>query len=318
MKIHIVTPTSARQRTGNAHTAVRWAAFLRGAGHRVRIMTEWDHSTTDMMVALHARRSHQAIADFAERFPDRPLVVVLTGTDLYRDIRDDPKAQQSLQLAHRLVVLQERGLDELAHVLRQKTTVVYQSASAFPSRPRLKRAFEVCVSGHLREEKDPFRAALASNYLPENSRIRITHIGAALTRSMDAQARALAKRFPRYRWLGPVPHWKARQLLARSALMVISSRMEGGANVICEAVMSGVPVIASDVAGNIGMLGADYAGYYPWGNEHALAEMLSRAELDAGFYGQLVRQCAARRPLFDPARESADVIALVESFCGAS
>ena len=113
------------------------------------------------------------------------------------------------------------------------------------------------------------------------------------------------RREPRYRWLGELPHGAAVRRLARARLMVISSRMEGGANVVTEALAAGVPVIASRIPGNVGMLGSAYAGYYPLGDERALARMLSRAESDPAFYARLERQCAARRKLTGRAREKA-------------
>jgi glycosyltransferase involved in cell wall biosynthesis len=156
----------------------------------------------------------------------------------------------------------------------------------------------------LREEKDPFRLAAALQYLPQQSRIRVTHMGAAMSFEMATAARAWTKREPRYRWAGELPHWLALRCLARARLMVISSRMEGGANVVTEALAAGVPVIASRIPGNIGMLGKDYAGYYPPGNERALARLLWRAESDPEFYRKLKHQCAARRPLVSRKREN--------------
>lgn len=305
MKIALITPAGAGSRLGNRATANRWANFLREAGHRVIVQIAWDKRPADLMIALHARRSYSSISDFAAAFPRRPLVVALTGTDLYRDIRTDRQAQQSLQLATRLIVLQEQGLHELAPELRGKTRVVYQSTKPFGMTRPLLRSFEVCVSGHLRVEKDPFRAALALRYLPDTSRIRVTHIGGALSAAMADEAEKWMRREPRYRWLGELPRWRARRYLARARLMIISSRMEGGANVVTEAITAGTPIIASHIPGNVGMLGPDYAGYYPLEDEQALASVLERAEADSTFYRTLKRQCAARRPLLAPARERA-------------
>jgi glycosyltransferase involved in cell wall biosynthesis len=172
-------------------------------------------------------------------------------------------------------------------------------------------SFEVCVSGHLREEKDPFRAAAALRLLPAESRVRVTHLGGALSDAMAAEARAWMAREPRYRWLGELPHARALRVLARSRLMVISSRMEGGANVVCEALASGVPVIASRVPGNVGMLGARYPGYYPFGDERKLARLVSRAERDPAYYSLLAEACAARAPLVAPKRERQGLKTLV-------
>lgn len=297
VKIALITPAPPGTRHGNRSTATRWAGMLRELGHRVTIQVDWDGAPTDLLLALHARRSHASIRNFAVCCPDKPIVLALTGTDLYRDIRSDPEAQASLPLAARLIVLQAQGPLELAPALRKKTHVVYQSARVIKRAPPLKTHFEVIVSGHLRDEKDPFRTAAALAYLPVTSKIRVTHIGGAMSDAMARQAHTWMRREPRYRWLGEVAHGKALRLLARSRLMVISSRMEGGANVVSEALANNVPVIASRIAGNIGMLGRDYAGYYPLENEQALARLLSRAEMQPAFYSKLAAQCRARKPL---------------------
>jgi putative glycosyltransferase (TIGR04348 family) len=303
LKISLVTPAAVRSRNGNRNTATRWAAFLRELGHKVVLEQQWSGGGADIMIALHARRSHDSILAYAESFPGRPLVVVLTGTDLYRDIRSDANAQRSLALAKHLVVLQELGALELPARFRRKTRTIYQSARAVVRPAPLSGCFEVVVSGHLREEKDPFRAAAAAALLPPDSRIRVTHLGGALSAAMAAEAREWMAQEPRYRWLGELPHWKALRTLARSRMMVISSRMEGGANVVCEALACKVPVIASRVRGNVGMLGTEYPGYFPLGDERALARLLLRAERDPAYYAALVRGCTARAALVTPARE---------------
>lgn len=313
MRIALVTPYLPAARNGNAHTAVRWARHLRTAGHRVKMQLEWDGEDADLMIALHARRSAASIHRFAQVHPGRPLIVVLTGTDLYRDIRHDSDAQHSLQLASRLVVLQDRGLDELPAELRAKAEVIYQSAVRYKPVPRVRRHFDICVAAHLREEKDPLRVAYASGLLPAESRIRIRHVGQALEPKWADEAVRCTKQFPRWHWLGPLSHGEARRRIARSHLLVNSSRMEGGAIVILEAVTAGVPVLASRIPGNEGMLGVDYAGYFPLGDERALAELMYRAETDAEFYVGLQRQCALRAELFEPQREAAAVQRLIES-----
>lgn len=308
MRIAVITPAGARSRHGNRNTAARWARLLRELGHRVAVQTSWDERAADLMIALHARRSHESIKRYAAHCPQRPLIVVLTGTDLYRDIQHDAGAQESMRLATRMVVLQEAGLSELAPTMRRKTRVIYQSTKAIQPRPPLKSCFEVTVSGHLREEKDPFRTAAALAHLPSESRIRVSHLGGAMSPQMEREALAWTRHQPRrYRWLGELAHGKALRILARSRLMVISSRMEGGANVVSEALAAGVPVLASKISGNIGMLGRDYAGYYPLEDEKVLARLLWRAESEPGFYHHLRRQCAARSKLVRPRVEKREL-----------
>jgi len=311
MKIALITPAAPRTRLGNRNTAMRWARMLRELGHDVRVEQQWNGAPSDAMIALHARRSHESILRYADQCPRRPLVVTLTGTDLYRDIRSDATAQLSLKLATRLIVLHELGATDLPARHRAKTRVVFQSAVATRRRPPLASRFEVVVCGHLRQEKDPFRAAAALHYLPRASRIRITHLGGALAPDMAEEARRWMAADRRYRWLGELAHWRALQILARSPLMVISSFMEGGANVVCEALAARTPVIASRIAGNIGMLGRDYGGYYPVGDERALARALWRAESDPLYYRQLKRSCGARRALVTPRHEQQALRALL-------
>jgi putative glycosyltransferase (TIGR04348 family) len=311
MRIAIVTPSAASARTGNRHTAQRYAAFLRDAGHRVRTASAWDGAECDLMIALHARKSSESIARFRARFPARPLIVVLTGTDLYRDIQVDAAARRSLEAATLLVTLQDMGALELARRLRPKVRTVYQSARVARRADPPARRFRICVLGHLRDEKDPFRAALALRYLPGVAGLEVRHVGDALTPEMAAEATRLGRADPRYCWIGGVAHSRALAWLAASHLLVVSSRMEGGANVVCEAARAGVPVLASRIRGNVGMLGRDYPGYYRLGDERALARLIDRARTDRTFYRRLKAGVAARRPLFAPAAERRGVLAVV-------
>ena len=311
MRIVIVTPSAAGARTGNWHTAQRYARFLRAAGHRVRISSGWDGAECDLMLALHARKSANSIDRFHACHPGRPVIVVLTGTDLYRDIRRDATARNSLERATRLIALQDQAGRELNSRLRGKLRVVYQSANVSRAAAPPQRCFRVCVIGHLREEKDPFRAVLALAHLPGDRRVEIVHVGDALSRDMAGEARRLMRIETRYRWMGGVPHARALAWLARSHLLVVSSRMEGGANVICEAARIGVPVIASRVPGNVGMLGPRYPGYYPLEDERALARLIDRAGIDRRFYRRLESGTAARRHLFAPAAERRGLLSVV-------
>jgi glycosyltransferase involved in cell wall biosynthesis len=161
----------------------------------------------------------------------------------------------------------------------------------------------VSVIGHLRDVKDPLRAAKAACLLPADSRVKVEQVGRAYTESWAERARAEMGMNPRYTWRGDVPANSVRQLLARSHAMVISSISEGGANVISEAAVAGVPILASRMDGNIGLLGATYPGYFPVGGTRPLARLLRRIECDQSFVRQLTKAVAARAPLFRPQRE---------------
>jgi len=315
-RISIVTPAAAGSRTGNRHTAQRWARLLRTLGHRVAVGTEWDGRACELLIALHARRSHASVARFRAAHPHTPLVVVLTGTDLYRDLPASAEARRSLALADRLVALQDEARRVLPARLRGKLRVIYQSADtplrADPPRGR----FRVLVSGHLREEKDPFRAAAALAHLRALPRLEVIQLGAALSEPMRAEAEDWVRREPAYRWLGARSHARALAWLAHSHLLVVSSQMEGGANVISEAARIGTPVLASRIAGNVGMLGRGYPGYFPFGDERALARLIRRAARERAFYARLKRALRARRGLFVPAAERRALAALLGELLG--
>jgi putative glycosyltransferase (TIGR04348 family) len=314
-RILIVSPAAARDNNGNWQTASRWARFLRGR-YLVDVGADFAGNAPrpDLLIALHARRSAAAIGAFKAAHPDRPCLLVLTGTDLYRDIDTSPEAKASLASADALVVLQEAGLARLARHLQSKTQVIYQSSPALrPAPPSpAKRHIDICMIGHLRPEKDPLTFMRAAALI-QNPRLRLLHIGAALDPALLAAAQATGSATPRYRWLGPMPHAQTRQRLKRCHAMAIASHMEGGANVIIEAVTSGVPVLASHIDGNVGMLGQDYAGYFPAGDAGALARLIERCAADTAFDALLRRQCAARAPLFAPGAEQAALADLVDN-----
>jgi putative glycosyltransferase (TIGR04348 family) len=301
-RLFIVTPAGAGMRNGNRHTALRWATLLRQKGHRVRVALEWQGERCDALIALHARRSHASIARC--RSAQRPLIVVLTGTDLYKDLpAGSAQARESLELADRLIVLQDAALAELPAPARRKARVVYQSADPGVRHAPPRGVFRVAVVGHLRGEKDPFRAAAA--LASTKGDVEVVQIGVALEARFAEEAQRWMAREPRYRWLEGVTHRRAMEWMARSHVLVVSSLMEGGANVVAEAARIGTPVLASRMSGNIGMLGRGYAGYFPVGDEAALGRLIARGMREKAFYAKLKTQLQARRALFAPAAERA-------------
>ncbi|MGH8805318.1 MAG: selenoneine biosynthesis selenosugar synthase SenB [Polaromonas sp.] len=321
----LVSPAMAESNNGNWHTAHRWAQFL-SAYCDIALLAQWPekpgmsggqrrslrHRTPQAMLALHARRSAASIRAWAEAYPGKPLIVVLTGTDLYRDIHTDAAAQQSLALASHLVVLQDAGLAALPEAWRGKARVIYQSAPILKPARKSSQRFRALMVGHLRDEKDPltYMRAAAHDFA---AGIRFDQIGEALAPDLAEAARATEQRTPRYRWLGGLPRAVTRQHIKRAHVLVNCSQMEGGAQVILEAVQSGTPVLASRISGNLGMLGADYAGYFALGDDAQLAALVRRCAAEPDFLALLQRQCRARAYLFAPQEEKRLVINLLSS-----
>ena len=282
-----------------------------GTDYRVELTDSGAGNDASLLIALHARRSADSVRRWSEEMPGLPVLVVLTGTDLYRDIRVDASAQESLRLAHGLVVLQERGIDELPVQYRAKTFVCYQSTSKEGPLPKTPRHLRVLMVGHLRDEKDPQTYFDAASRLANRNDILFDHIGAALNPEWAEKARGFEASHPRYRWLGPLAHDVTLGRIRQAHLLVHPSRMEGGAHVVMEAVRRGTPVLASRIPGNVGMLGDDYEGYFAAGDPEDLAASLMRCRDDPTMLERLNVMCGARSHLFDPVRERTTLLAIV-------
>lgn len=311
-KISIVTPAPVNSQHGNRITALRWQKILSQLNYSVQLMESFDGKEVNLLIALHAHRSHRSIADFKKACPNQPIILVMTGTDLYRDIKVYSDVYLSMQLADRIVLLQPAAVEEIPQDMHHKVCVIYQSVRSIKRKPLLKKHFLISLIGHLRPEKDPFCTVRSLPYIPTTSKIQIQHLGKAMSEDMAELATQYSMSSLRYRWLKELKHSIALQKLARSHLMVISSLMEGGAHVVSEAIAIGVPVIASDIPGNRGLLGENYLGYYPVGDEKALAKILFQAETDRHFYVTLEEQVKSRQKLVDPAFEKSSIESLLQ------
>jgi putative glycosyltransferase (TIGR04348 family) len=303
MRIAIVTPAARGSRKGNRVTALRWAGLLRALGHRAVVSPSWQGEPCDVLVALHATRSHPSILRFRERHPAAPLVVAMAGTDLYEDLPASEEARRSLELATRVTVLQPLGILRLPPAIRERARVLLQSARAVPAAPAPEGVLQACVLAHLRAVKAPLLAAQAAARLPARSRWSVVHLGAPLDEESAARARAEEARNPRYAWRGERRRREALGVLAGSAALLVTSRLEGGSNAVSEAVAAGVPVLSTRVDGSVGVLGEDYPGYFAVGDADGLAALLVRVEEDAGLRARLLAGIARARPLVEPARE---------------
>jgi putative glycosyltransferase (TIGR04348 family) len=308
--VALVTPAFADANNGNWQTAKRWARML-AAEHRVELLARWGGEPADMMLALHARRSAPSIDAFAHAQPQRPLIVALTGTDLYQDLAVDASARRSIEQATRLIVLQDQAPLAVPESHRHKVDVVFQSTPARRKLHKTTQHLRAVVVGHLRAVKDPATAMRAMRLLKHRRDILMDHCGAALDDALAQQARALMSEAPAYRWLGGVTHAQALARIQRAHVLVHPSVLEGGAHVVMEAARCGTPVIASRMAGNVGMLGTTYEGYFEVGDDVGLARCLERARDDAEWLARLTQAVQARAPLFSPQAESAALRAAV-------
>lgn len=310
-KIIVVTPYLADANNGNWRTAQRWQSLLEPY-FAVIVQGEWNGEACDALVALHARRSAASIQRYHAQQPNAPLVVVLTGTDLYRDLAVSSEARASLDMATRLIVLQDDAIQHVPLAHRKKTHIVYQSAKPLSPATKFRGKLDVVVVGHLREEKDPATVFRAVESLPVGANITVQHIGAPLDATLATRAEELARTHPRYTWSGALPHGLTRAAIKRAHVLVHPSIMEGGANVIVEAITAGTPVLASRMSGNVGMLGKEYEGYFPVGDSDALVALMLRCFNDPNFYSRLNLACKTRARLFLPVAEQTTLKLLME------
>ncbi|GGY67440.1 selenoneine biosynthesis selenosugar synthase SenB [Marinobacter zhanjiangensis] len=313
MKLLLLTPAPPGSLAGNRATAERWASLLENLGHQVAVSTDYDPAEADgadMLIALHAWRSHQAVARWRADQGRKPLIVALTGTDLYRYQYSHPQQTHlSMQHADALIVLHHLAWQVVPEDWRERITVVLQSAPEPDTahEPEETGAFDICVIGHLREEKDPLRAARAVRLVPADSRIRVVQAGKAHDAQWEQAAREEMARNPRYHWRGEIPREQTARLMGQCRAMVISSVMEGGANVVSEACRAGLPVLASDIPGNLGLLGQDYPGAYPVGDEAVLASLMEQAENDPQWLDSLKTITDQLAADFTPEKERASL-----------
>ena len=308
--VRIITPGTRAANNGNWRTAQRWAKLLQTVARPI-VQSRWDGEPADMLIALHAHRSADSVLAARQSHPNLPIVVALSGTDLYRDLPGSPAAHAALDTADRIIALQFDARRQLPEAWAAKCAVIYQSAPVLEPVRKSSTHFDVAVVGHLRSEKDPRTLWRAIERLDPSLPIRITHIGEALDPQLGKQAQAVMARDSRYRWVGGRAHGLARLAIRRAHLLVHPSVMEGGANVIVEAVTSGTPVLASLVSGNLGMLGHEYPGYFPVGDAKALAAALERLAREPDAMRELRRACKRIAHLFTPARERTGLRRLV-------
>ncbi len=306
MRIALLCPPRMGKRSGNAVTARRYAGIFTSLGHSVRVIDAYDGGTDDVLVALHAQKSAREALRYRRAYPHGRLIVVMTGTDLYRDLPRSRMAHRVLARADAIVTLQSDGIRFLPREVRKKAVAIIQSATMKKASHRnsvtSKKPWRFLVIGHLRREKDSLRPAQALRVL-RSVPLSVVQIGGALDAAHDRRARAWALRDARYRWIGERPSAYVHTQMLLGDALIIPSRMEGGANVVCEAIAAGLPVLASRVSGNVGILGASYSGYFAVADTADCAAIMKQFVDDASFRAQLRREISALAPFVRPSRE---------------
>lgn len=301
LRIAIVTPAARGSRVGNRATALRWAALLRRLGHRPRVIGGWRDDPCDVLLTVHAVKSAPAVLAARSARPDLPIVTLLSGTDIYPTFSPDGATLAAISTADALVALQPLAAAALPEDLRGRVRTIVQSATATPATRA--DGFHACLLAHLRPVKAPLLAVRAVAALPPSADITLTLAGSRLVEDYSREVLAAAAREPRVRWIGELSRADAKRLVARSAVCLVPSRAEGGANVISEAIAAGTPVLCSAVPGNLGLLGAGWPGVFPADDVEGCSRLLLRAATDEVFVDDLRARTQAMQPMVAPSNE---------------
>jgi putative glycosyltransferase (TIGR04348 family) len=313
MRIQLITRSPRSSSNEAAVSARRWDCMFRSLGHRVEVTARYRGRSADLLVAIEATENAESIRRFHEEHPCSPIVIMLGANEAYRDLQSETELLELLDTATRLVVTQGRTGVSFPPHLRRKTWLIHQSALPLIRRPRPPRdTFQICVVGHQRPSDDAFRVAQAVRALPETSKVRVIHVGQTDSEHLEQRAQEESRNNDRYLWLGSRSHSQMRRLIAGSHLVAITARREGAMSGLSEAVMSAVPVVSSRLYGPRGLLGDDYAGFFPPGDTGALAELIQKAETNSEFYDRLKAQCGRAARYLQPERERAALRELLE------
>jgi len=315
----IHSPFLRQTSQGNSVSADRLEDILLDQGLRVA-QEEVDYQGGEALcfIALNARRSAGAVVSFKAAHPGSPVIVILTGTDINHAEMEDPASptRRTMDAVDALVVLHDAELESVPEYLRDKCYVIYPSVRLPPQcqhqldQPDQSGRLNVIMAGNLRSEKNPQLVIDACGYLHQHPDILISSYGEA-SGQMAQNMLGASSELMNFDWHGKIDHAALLQKMEHAHLLLNTSTQEGGANAICEAITVGLPVVASKIRGNIGMLGEDYLGFFPSGDARALAKLLQRSVTDKVFYSTLKSQLADRTPLFTYAAESKAWHALV-------
>lgn len=308
----VLDPSPPGVHGGNRVTALRWARVLRGEGWRVRVRGTWDAEPAELLVVLHALKGAASVRRWRERRGDAPLVVALTGTD-FEAGADRTAALASLRSADAVVVLFEGAGGALRAALDRPVHVVPQSFRGCDEPPPpVEAGVVLALLANLRPVKDPLLAPRALALRPSLAGVRLDVAGSVLDEASGAAMQAAAEHDERVRWLGPLRRREALAVLTRSHALLCTSRHEGGAGAVGEALAFGRAVLSTDLPACRALLGADHPGLFPVGDAEALAWRIERFVADAGYRDRLTAASRARADRVSPARERAAWRALLD------
>lgn len=327
---------------GNAVSALRLARHLRAEGVRVRSLATLEPGfpprleaalrsfRPHLVHALHARKGGAAWLDHA--LPgDPPLVVSLTGTEIHRDLGDPAAAPRVLMALERaaLVLASGRALLEAARAvvpsIAGRSLLVPKGAELPPRDPGFdlrraaglpRNAFVFLLPAGLRAVKDPlFALEPLARLRRRDPRVAFVHCGDALDGDLAEEFRRRAAGEPWIRSLGALPFRRMASAYAGASVVLNTSRSEGFANVLPEAMLAARPILASAVPSNAEAIRDGRTGLlYAPGDGEAFLRAAARLLRDGALRRRL--GAAARREARGRFSPAAEARAVAEAYGG--
>ena len=326
---------------GNWRTASRYAQMLRASGINAAVFEPKDMADAcahtgqrTVAIVLNAARSHQEITTFARA--GIPVMVVLTGTDLYGALAPDAtgserygQAEKAMHTASLLLTLQEEAKNEVQQrwpkLADRVHSIIQTSPQRSPHAPRItpnSKTVRFLIAAHIREEKDPRTAFLAFHKAfpdgwavrSEGRRVpvRLIHVGGRRDKSLAQELMQMGSNYPGILLEGSLSHAQTMRQMTHVHCLVQPSVSEGGALVVSEAVACRLPILASNIPSHRSQLGADYPGLFPVGSVSGLAELMTRFVGDQAFVDSLfAREAGLISKLATPSHEREALAALV-------
>lgn len=310
LDVLVSSPFPIESLQGNSISANRIARRIADLGLRTAACHDYQAQDANVLIALHTRRGLPTIKAFRARYPQRAIIAVATGTDLYKDLPNgDTDALEGMRLADAIVTYQDHSAADVPAEFAAKVRTIWKSIELpitenLPEPPATPKTFTILA--HLRETKDPFLTVRALQHLDAALPIEARHFGTPLEAGLEAEALGWMRRENRYHWSTPIPREEVAAAIRSSHATINTGKTEGGSNAVCESIVLGTPVLATETPANIGFLGRDYGGYFPVSDARALAQLIERCcQPDATFLHMLASQLEPRADLFRPATESA-------------
>lgn len=314
MRVLIVTPYPLSGSNGNTITAKRLETILDIPPIRAEALHTHTPPPADILINLHATKTFPAAKHFKATNPNAKLITLITGTDLNQHLpAKHPHIAPALELADVIVVPHHHALPELPTSVHAKTKVIPASIviPELPSLPPLPSP-TIILPSHLREVKNPFLLNRALAVIPD-LHLHALLLGRELEAGLSQLAFQLQENDQRFRYLGELDHHQTLAHIRGATLTLNTSHQEGGPNAIAESIVLGTPVIASRIAGNVGMLGTTYPGLFTPDDPASLASLIKKFLTDPTFHNLLTQKTLALADHFHPAREQRSWLELLNA-----